>query len=219
MKTHRFVMSLVVVFLAFGFARAEEEDKPDPTKAALTHIDQGKEALLAGDSEAALEHLQKAIGLIQQTVEKKLETFLPKALEGWTRGDVNTSSGSWGSGEGTFQMTTATCEYTHKETERQISVQVSNSPQLLMGLKQMIEMFGNEQYRAMMAANANMKLEEVSAGGFKAWLMVDKEGSAQVMAAAEKIMVQVEGDAEDAAAVKAYWSAIDHEGLAGSGKR
>ncbi len=219
-----FAFTLCAAALAcLGYAYAEGEGEEakappaDPVKEAVTHIDAGKAALLEGNTEAALDHLQRAIGLIQAGMQKRLEAFMPAAPAGFLKGEVNTNSGSWGSGEQAVQITTVSCDYTREgedESGMTVGVEFSNSPQIYESMKAMVEMYDSPEFRAAMAANPDMTLEKVEGGGFTGWLTVNKGESAQIVAIAKGLLVQINVSTDDAAVAKTFWAALDHKGLA-----
>ncbi|MHC5044567.1 MAG: hypothetical protein ACYTGI_19590 [Planctomycetota bacterium] len=89
----------VLAALAIGQAQEEKE----PKASVETLIQEGLASYKAGKHQAAIQSLQKAIGLIQQSAAKGLMSFLPAAPEGWEADPATSKSGNWGAGESAIQ--------------------------------------------------------------------------------------------------------------------
>ena len=100
-----------ILFVVLFLATLTIAEDADPTKKALGLIGKGRDALAEGRTVEAIEHLQAAIAVIQQMATSGLAAFLPEPLAGWTARKVDTTSGSWGSGEDAFQWNQASRRY------------------------------------------------------------------------------------------------------------
>jgi len=200
------------LLLLFAVVALAAEEK-DPKAEALDLIDKGRAAVVAGRPNVAVAHLQDAIAKIQAAFTKNLASFLPEPGEGWTAGEPDTNTGSWGSGEGSFQWSHASRDYTRKSDDLRVAVVISNSPQLVRAQKQMAETFKNPQMRAMMERDPDKTIETSEPDGWFVLVLTEKGRSAQVLAFKGKTMVSIDAKRDDAAAVKEIWNAIDRKGL------
>ncbi len=216
--------------LVFGYAFAQEgpaagEKKVpagDAVKEAAALIDKGKAELLAGNAEAAIESLQKAIGIIQDAFRKKLETFVPRSFGDFKGGEIDSQSGSWGSGKEAAQWTTVRCTYRREADRRQVTLTISSSPQLVNGMRQAMKMYDDPRMREMMKMNPDLSLEKVEGGGFAGWLISEKGGATRIVAFGGRVLLEIETSGNDDAAkgaVKACFEAVDRKGLAAAGRR
>lgn len=208
------VLSVVVVLVALGFAIAQEEKAEDPTKTALGLIDAGRAALVEGRSQAAIDSLQKAIGVIQTAFSKGLVSFLPDAPAGWKADEPDVSSGSWGAGAEAVQWNSATCTYTRESDEVRVEVQISTSPQMLAAQKGALEMYKNPQMRKMLEMDPDHTFEFVEEGDWVALITVEKGESANVIGFHDKVLVTVEVGKPEMELVKRFWNAVDRKALA-----
>lgn len=186
----------------------------------LAAIDKGREAVKAGKPQEAIDHLQKAIGLIQAKAMKGLATFLPARDEKeWELGEVDSQSGSWGSGEQAFQWSQVQRHYSKKDADDgpEVDVMISNSPQIVEGTRAAFQMFKDPAMRAMMNQDPEQKVDMIDEDGWLGMVTTRKE-SCTIMALHEKLMVQVEVQPGDEKLAKEFWSAIDRKGLAASAK-
>lgn len=212
----RKTLLLVSLPLFLGLARAG--DPPADDAQVLAAIDKGREAVKAGKPQEAIEQLQKAIGLIQEKAMKGLASFLPSRDETkWEMGEVESQSGNWGSGEQAFQWSQVTRRYTKKGADDgpEVTVMISNSPQLVEGQRAAFEMFKDPAMRAVMAQaqQDGQKVEFVEDGDWLGMITTQKD-QCTVMAAHKKILVQVEVSTGDDKLAKEFWGAIDRKGLA-----
>lgn len=77
-----------------------------------------------------------------------------------------------------------------------------------------MEMYSNPQMREMMEKNGGPKIETIDADGWKGLIISQPGQGAQIIAFAEKLMLQIQTSAGDIALVKKFWSALDTAGLA-----
>jgi hypothetical protein len=187
----------------------------DPKEAALAQIDQGREALAAGKTQAAIDHLQKAIALLQKMTTRNLASFLPAIPEGWKARDPVTNSGSWGGGEAAFQWNSASRTYTRESDGVKVDVMISSSPQLVESQKAMLKLYEDPQMRKMMNMDPSQKIELVKRDGWEGLSIVKKGDDATIVAICGKTMLTltVSNGAEDI--LTSFWKAVDLSGLGG----
>ncbi|MHC4471810.1 MAG: hypothetical protein ACYTDY_14515 [Planctomycetota bacterium] len=211
-------LSVIVALAALVLAQASEEPKEeDPKAKILGHIDKGRAAFAAGKAQEAVDHLQKAIGLIQKTVEKGFAAFLPEAFEGWSRGKPDSASGIWGSGDESFQWTQASCTYRRESDGLGVEITISSSPQLIQPQRVALEMYKSPQMRKMLEMDPNKTYDFIEEGGWSGWIMTDKTGGTTLMALGDKLMVAINIRKAMHDLAKKFWGAIDTAGLAKSG--
>lgn len=179
-------------------------------------INQAIEAYREGRKQEAADLLQKAAGLIQKEGERGFASFLPPAGDGWERGEVDSQSGTWGSGGQTYQWTQVSADYTKGDARVEISI--SSSPQLIEAQKAMAEMVKDEGYRAAMMADGEQKIDLFTRDGWSGWTQVEKDGNATRWAISEKLMIQIEVSGGDEATLNRFSDQLDWAGLAASAR-
>jgi hypothetical protein len=185
--------------------------------AVLDAIDKARDAYKGGKPHDAIDLLQKAIGLIQAKSMRNLATFLPTRDEKeWEMGDIDTQNGNWGSGDQVFHWTQVDRHYKKKGSDEgpEVTVTISNSPQIIEATRAMLQTFKDPAMRAMMnQANPDQKVDVIEDGEWFGMLTKEKERcSATILH--EKVMVQIESTTGDDKLVKDFWAAIDNKGLA-----
>jgi hypothetical protein len=211
MRTKILILALPLLFAPALAGDAEDE------AAILAAIEKGREALQAQKPQEAIESLQKAIGLIQAKAMKNLATFLPARDEQeWEMGEVDTQQGNWGSGEQSFQWTQVSRRYTKKGAENgpEVTVMISNSPQIIEAQRAMLQMFKDPAMRAMMnQGNEGAKVDVIEDGEWLGMVTAEEERcTANIMH--KKVMVQIDAERGNADLVKEFWAAVDKAGLA-----
>ncbi len=185
----------------------------DPKEAALAQIDQGRAALTAGRTQAAIDHLQKAIFLLQQMATRNLASCLPAVPEGWKGGDPETNSGSWGSGEGAFQWNSASRTYTRESDGVRVEIMLSSSPQLVESQKAMLKIYEDPQMRKMMNRDPNQKIEMVEKDGWKGISIIQEGRDATIAAFRGKTMFTLSVSNGEEAILANFWNGMKFSDL------
>jgi len=172
--------------LALGIAMPAHGDEVEETiQAAL-------EAYRAGDVKAAKEEIDFVSQLLGQLKAQGLKGFLPAALDGWTREDLETQNvGAFGGG----QM--ASARYDNGSERLEIQLMADNQMVTAMGA-----MFGNATLMGAMGTVKRINRQK---------LVVTNDGEVQTLIN-NRIMVQITGSA-DVEAKLAYFEALDMAGL------
>ncbi|MGH1360002.1 MAG: hypothetical protein ACRBC3_14665 [Burkholderiaceae bacterium] len=158
-------------------------------------LENAKQAYAEGDIGGAKEELAYASQLLGQMRAKQLESYLPEALDGWTRKENKSSSNAgaamFGGG------TAANVEYRRGKDRVKINL-VTDSPMLAsMGM-----LFNNPALAGTQGTMKRINRQKV---------LVKKNGAITAMID-KRIMVEVSGraPAED---IEAYFKGIDIKGL------
>lgn len=191
----------------------------DPKTEALTHIDQSKAALQADKAQEAIDHLQKAINLIQKTMMKGFAAFLPAVWEGWEATEPKTDAGSWGSGETAFQWMQAEKSYIRKSDKLKVDVSITNMPHLTMGYRAMIQGLKNPMVREMMKKDPSTQTEFVEVDGWFGLFQIHDGKRSEVTAMHEKVAVTIKFRGADMALLKKFFDAVDRAGIAAAAKK
>ncbi len=195
-------------------ARAEDEEAaPDHAAQILSAIDKGREAYRAGKAQESIRQLQTAIKLIQQTAVRGLASFLPDLGEGWTADEPNTTSGSWNANGTDTQWTQVTRSYHHEERGLTLDVTITNWPQMIQGVRAMVQMFKNPQMRAAFEGDKKKKHELVEGDGWTGMLITEGNRRTSFQTFNEEVMVTMEVGTGDAAFLRGVWQRMDRRGL------
>jgi hypothetical protein len=201
---------------ALAVGQAQEEKDPDPKARVEALVQEGLKAYKAGKHQEAIQQLQKAIGVIQESAAKGLISFLPEPPEGWEADPATSKSGNWGAGESAIQWTQASRRYRRESDKLKVEVTISDSPQIIQGQMQALKLYENPQMLQMMNQDPNKKVELINADGWKGWKTTTKgkRSRTQTMAIYQSVMVMIEVRGEDEQAREAFWSGVDRKGIA-----
>jgi hypothetical protein len=181
-------------------------------------VKKGEEAIDAKDYQAALDYFQQVVGKLQNLVEAAFETFMPKTLPGWEAGEIR--SQSWAqTGEGyAGNMTNITQVFTRTSDGKKVTVNLSNWPHVVTGLKQSLEAYKGME--SMMNMDPNTKITFDDRDGWTIMRIVDLEGgSTQIQAVGEQAMVSVEADYPDAKEADQYLLSMNLAGISKKAER
>jgi len=200
----------VLLVALLGLARAGD---PAADKAkVLALLDKGKAAVQADRAQEAIACLQQAIQVLQANAQQGLVAFLPAPPKDWTADEPSVQSGSWGSGEQVMQWTLVQRSYQQEKGDATYDIQLTNSPEMVAGQRQMYETLKNPQMLQMMQAGGETKITLIDEPGWSGMITVPKDGESTLIAITGDVMLQITSD--DLALVKAAWEAIDRKGLA-----
>lgn len=176
-------------------------------------LEEARQAYAKGENPVAIQKLQQAIDFIQQSGAKTLASFLPRAMDGWTANEPQTVTGNWGSGLQSFQWTQASRKYTREKDGLRVNVQITNSPQLIQGQRQMATMFENEQYIKMMNQDPNKKVRLFKKEGWTGWTIIESNGNANGVALSEDVMVTLDVNKGTEEVFTKFWKGVDFDGI------
>jgi hypothetical protein len=166
------------------------------------------EAWEAGRPEDAIELFQEAIGVIQGGTEAGLARALPDRAGEYVGGDVESASGTWGSGAQSVQWISATRRYQVPGTERRVTVTLSTSPELVRAQRATLATYDNPKTLAKLNTAPGRKVELVDESGFRGWTTVEAGKEAHMAAVGEKLSMMIDVPDGDAAALAAFRAAI-----------
>ncbi|MHC4135843.1 MAG: hypothetical protein ACYTDU_04535 [Planctomycetota bacterium] len=205
---------VVVIGLAAALATVTAQEKKEPEAQVEALIQEGLKAYQAGQHREAIQRLQKAIGIIQQSAEKGLVSFLPAPAEGWKAEAPKSSSGNWGAGESAIQWTQVSRRYKRESDGLKVEVTISDSPQIIQGQLQALKAYENPQMLQMLNQDPNRRIALVDADGWKGWKITEKGQRAQTMAIHQSVMVMIDVRSDDEKVRDAFWGGVDRKGIA-----
>jgi len=208
---------LCLVLFVVAYAQEEKKKPATPQQKALALLDKGRALILKEQPQAAIDHLQKAIGQLQQLLVKGLARWLPQKFGDWERGKVKTNTGSWGSGEQAMQWNLAQRIYTSKDGRLRIDAALSTSPQQIQASRGMAKMYLDEKMISMMN-NDRTTAEGIKAGEWVGWMLVQKGRDANLVAMAKKVMLTLRVNSDNLSLLKRFWEAFDRKGCAAAHK-
>ena len=199
----------VIVVLASGVV-AQGDLKP--------LVKKGEKAIDAKDYQAALDYFQQVVGKLQNLVEVAFETFMPDALSGWDAGEIRSQSWAQTTEGYAGNMTNINRVFTRTSDGKKVTVNLSNWPQIVSGLRQSLDAY--KQMEDMMNMDPNTKITFDERDGWTIMRIVDqKRGSTQIQAVGESAMVSVEADYADAKEADQYLRSINLAGIGGAATR
>ena len=178
-----FVMSAVATGFLWFASAGSCFGADAPAKSAKASQTQAKIELLtaeavksykAGKLSDAVSQLQQAITAIQKEMEKGLAAMFPPAPKGWEAGEIDKGSAAMASAQST-SWTNVSRTYTRKSDQVTAEISLTNSPQLMAGQKQMVEMYKNPQLLAMVNRSGQTKITPLSREGWSGLTIVSKE--------------------------------------------
>jgi hypothetical protein len=197
--------------LNLGAAAAFSQDD------VLPLIDKGKKAVADGDYQTAVSLFQQVVQQLQTKLGGAMERFLPKPPSGWTAGEVEAQSWTGTSSEASHAMTNISREYRRESDDARCTINITNWPTMVQGLRQTVDMYKNMQ--SMMRQDPEREISFDEKDGWTIMRMVDKVSkSSQMQAVSETYMVSVDLNRDDSAAVDAFLGGLDLAGLARGGR-
>ncbi len=186
---------VIGIILTFFIASASADDVEDSVKEAMEYYNEGDFSNAAGS-------LEYAAQLIRQKKGGELETFLPKALPGWTAEDASSQSmggAMFGGG--------VTAQRDFQKGSSRVTVQIITDSPMLQGMMMMIT-------NPMLATADGGKLEKINRQkAIVKYIDSDRAGDV-TLAIANRFLVMVEGEDVSKDDLKAYAGAIDFKKLA-----
>ncbi|MGH2571074.1 MAG: hypothetical protein ACRDGR_07605 [bacterium] len=166
------------------------------------------EAWEAGRPEDAITLFQEAIGVIQGGTEAGLSRALPDRAGEYVGGEVESASGTWGSGAKSVPWISATRRYEVPGTGRRVAVTLSTSPELVRAQRAKLATYDDPETLATMNTAPGRKVELVAESGFRGWTTVEAGKEAHMTAVGEKLLMTIDVPDGDAAALAAFRAAI-----------
>ena len=198
--------------LAVWAADAKAPAKPDEVESLIA---KALAAHKAGKTADAIAALQKAISIMQQSLQKGLAAFFPAPPAGWTAGKIKSQSLSMGSAEQQGSWVQVTRTYTETATKARARMSITNSPQLIQAQKGMAAAFKNPQMLKMMNQNPDTKIDVVERDGFFGWLTINKKSdTAEGHFLGPATMLTIEVRKDDGSRLQTFVKALDLKGLA-----
>jgi len=183
----------------------------------LPLIDKGKKAVADGDYQTAVGLFQQVVQRLQTKLSGAMERFMPKPPAGWEAGEVETQSWTGTSNEESHAMTNISREYRRASDEARCTINITNWPTIVQGLRQTVDMYKNMQSMMQQDPDTEFSFEEKD--GWSIMRMIDKASkSSQVQAVSDTYMVSVDLDRDDSAALDAFLGGLDLAGLARAGR-
>ncbi len=204
--------SALLLILPFTLAHGEEKPPPPADAPLIAQIDKARAAVVAGKPQDAVPHLQEAIRIIQEAALKGISAFLPRREKPWVVGEIESNSGTWGSGKEALQWSQTSRAY--ERDGLRVQVTISTSPQMIEAQRAGLEMLRNPQMRAMLQQDEDREVEFVDADGWFGMLTTEKEGGSSMVVLHKKVMVNVEFSPGNAMLAMEFWESIDRKGLA-----
>ena len=198
------IASVCAVVRAAGTGQANVE----------TLINKALAAYKEHQTNQAIEYLQKAIGIMQKSMEKGLAACLPKAPPGWTAGKVKSDSVSIGSGDQATTYTQTSQTFTRTSDKLRVTVTFATSPQLIQAHMAMAAAWKNPQMLAMMNRDPDKKIQPIDKNGWNGWVVVEKGRTADVTVVRSGMLVGVKAGKGGEAVAKQFLNAIDLKALA-----
>jgi len=198
--------------LAVWAAQTKAPAKPDEVESLIA---KALAAHKAGKTADAVAALQKAISIMQQSLQKGLAAFFPAPPAGWTAGKVKSQSLSMGSAEQQSSWIQVSRTYTETKTKSRARIGFTNSPQLIQAQRGMAAAFKNPQMLKMMNQNPDTRIDVMERDGFFGWLTINKKSDkAEGNLLGPATMVTIEVRKDDGTRLKAFIKALDLKGLA-----
>ncbi len=187
----------------------KDQDKKDEKAEVDKLISDGLAAWRAGDEQKAADLLQQATSRIQARAARKLGSFLPTKAEGFTFDAPHVDSGSFGGGETAMQWSTAQVRATRTADEKQVQVQITNSPQMFQGMQAMVTV--QAQMKEILKQQGT-DIDVQTKHGFQVVTIVD-QGNANAWILGKRLAITITIDDGDRATLAAAVGWLDLAGL------
>ena len=177
-------------------------------------IDNGKDAWKKGDSIATVASLQQAIQKIQAESGKAITACFPEAPAGWVAEEIENTAWSGSSGEGMQSMINLSREYTQEADDLRCTINITNWPQMVDGLRASIAGMADPAMRPMLK-QAGIGASSQSAGGWEKVTVINtQDAESQVIMTKGAVMVHVVLNSADPALLGKFVGGIKLDRLA-----
>lgn len=196
----KFAKVIVVTFLITIFISLAADD-------VEKLIEEGRQAYLEEDFKQAHQLLQKAVAAISKNITDSFKPFLPDAPAGWKKGKVTSNTTSMSSDDGNARITEAECTYEKIDSQADLQIYITNSPQINKPFKQMSENF------AMM--KGVLKQQGMDVKKENGWFIVlepRSDSNYELTAVQESIVIKIQ-QAPNKQDAETFFDSIDLDGL------
>lgn len=202
---------LSVGLLAAEPAQNKTVQQPDDVEKLITS---GLKNYKGGNTPQAIADLQKAVALMQKSINQGLAGFFPAVPAGWQTDEIESQALALGSAQGSGSWTMVSRTYTRQADDLRINLAMTNSPDLVANQQAAAEAYRNPMTLQMLNQDPNTKVEIIDQDGWFGWMVTSKGQSASITAFCHGCLLTVEASGDDADAVKTFWNAINLKGLA-----
>lgn len=222
MKT--LALSSLLLWLPLAMASAQEpapKDEKEDSAVVEKLIQDALARYRSGEAQQAVEKLQEAIALIEQSQKTGLASFLPPVPEGWEANEVDSQSMSFAAGgESGSQFLQITREYWPVAPDgskgTRVSVSITNAPAMVQAQKAAAAVYKNPQILESMRSDPNRQVDLIEEGDWFGWKIVEEGQQGTVTAFCNSCLVTVNGN--DAKTVEKIWGGFDLKGLSKSAR-
>jgi hypothetical protein len=203
---NKFMYVLAFMFLLTIFVNITADEVED-------FIEKGRKAYLQEDYKQAHQMLQKAVAAISENISAAFTPFLPAAPSGWQKGEVETNTTSMPTAEGDVRVTEAGCEYKKSESDEEVEIYFTNSPQIVQPYQQMAAR--SDMMKGIMKQRG---LEVNEKDGW--FIVIEKRGEAdhELTAVQQAVAIKIQR-APNQETAQLFFDAIDLNGLLQAAKQ
>jgi len=184
-----FIMAACFAFMLSGLTTAADE--------VTTLIKQGEKSYTDKQYKESIKFLNQAAKKIHDLLAQKLASFLPKEIDGWTRGEVKTET--LGDAGGQFMLFagffSAHVSYQKPNGPEKVKVTITNAPQLTQMAKIPMELVKNPFFKQMAQEDdKGEKVDTYTVQGMDGYTRTGKAAKeSNIFVFQGDVMLQVEG--------------------------
>ncbi len=204
-------IGLAMLLVSAAIWAGDAKKKPDVVEALIA---KGLAEYRSGKTQEAIADLQKAIAMMQKSLQKGMAAFFPKPPPGWEAGKVESTAMTMGSGEQSGSWTQVTRRYARTKDKVTVTVTMVNAPRLIEAQKSASAAYRNPQMLKMLNRDPKTRIALIDQAGWFGWTVVNKGRSAQASAFSKGCLLTAQAGNDDEQALKAIWNAIDLKALA-----
>lgn len=196
----RLVRLVMVIFLFTAFISLVADEVEE-------FIEKGRKAYLQEDFKQAHQFLQKAVAAISENISASFTPFLPAAPVGWQKGEVNSNTTSMATAEGDVRVTETECKYQKSESDKEVEIYITNSPQIVQPYQQMAQK--SDMMKGIMKQRG---LEVLEKNGW--FIVIEKRSEAnhELIAVRQSVVIKIQ-QAPSKQVAENFFESIDLEGL------
>ncbi|MDY6915424.1 MAG: hypothetical protein SVM86_03805 [Candidatus Cloacimonadota bacterium] len=132
---------------------------------------------------------------------------MPAALAGWEKGEIDTNTTSMATAEGDVRVTEAECKYKKSDSDEELEIYITNSPQIIQPYEEMAK-------RSSMMKEI-MKQRELKVKGKNGWfIVIEKRGEAdhESTTVQKAVVIKIQ-HAPNQEIAQLFFDAVDLPGL------
>lgn len=208
-------MSIKKTFIILSIAIMSSLYLTSANDPVIEMIEKGMDAYQRDNYELAHDYLQDAINEINEKIGTAYVSFLPETPEGWSSEEVKDESASFSTSTGNVRVTTVEKRYIRNSDNEDIEVMISDSPEFIQPVGQLIEILQRENMTSNMVDLIMEKRGLIDKKKRGEWYILTEKISPndfRILALHNKVIIEVD-DSRSRQTAQKFIDLIDLKGI------